>query len=253
MDDVALSHQHVVHLMFAPTALQLSRCRPKRAETALLRVIPEMANITSDNCDAVLSSAQLICFVNWAKGPQPGEYLAFGDHGRSDWLVMFCGVWTTLNSLARQNFTKTYAPDLRTKGRSLPPMMKPDGYEEQLSDLRDHVLAVIEPSGGDVNVCAVDDLTECYASRYDGVNGELHVSFVWLYRMPDLFLDRLQGRDPTALIIYAHFVVLMHEMERFWYLKGWTHHVMSGIFHTLDREHIAWIRWPRARVEWVAP
>jgi hypothetical protein len=99
----------------------------------------------------------------------------------------------------------------------------------------------------------VDILQECYSSRYEGVDSEYHVAFAWLYKMSDDFLDRLQQRQTIPLIIYAHFVVLMHEMERFWYMKGWTHHVMRGIFEALSREETAWIRWPMARVGWIAP
>jgi hypothetical protein len=264
MEDVAFNHQHVLHLMFALTALQLSRCRPNRRkqyiatadhhyEIALSRVTPDLAVINSNNCDAILLSVQLICFVNWARGPQPGEFLAFGEHGRSDWLVMFRGIRTTLDSYGRHNFTKTHAPALRSKGRPLPPMDEPVGYSEQLSELREHVLAVCQPSEREENMQAVDILQECYSNRYDGIDSELHVSFAWLYRLPEPFLDRLQARDATTLVIYAHFVVLIYEMERFWYLKGWTHHIMGGIYEALATEHIAWISWAMARVGWIAP
>lgn len=36
-------------------------------------------------------------------------------------------------------------------------------------------------------------------------------------------------------------------------MKGWTHHVMSGIFEALATEHRAWIRWPMTTVGWIAP
>ncbi|KAH7067641.1 hypothetical protein BKA63DRAFT_121959 [Paraphoma chrysanthemicola] len=264
MEDVAFHHQHVLHLMFALTALQLSQCRPDRREAyvakadyhyekALSAVTPDLAAIDSNNCDAIFVSVQLICFVNWARGPEPGEFLAFGEHGRSDWLVMFRGIRTTLSSYGRHNFTKTLEPAKRSKLRPLPPMEEPCDYMEQLSELRAHVTAVCLLSEKDDNAQAIDILQECYFNRYNGVDSELHVSFAWLYKLSDAFLDRLQAHDSIALVIYAHFVVLMHEMERFWYLKGWTHHVMSGIFAALATEHIAWIRWPMAKIGWIAP
>jgi hypothetical protein len=260
LEEVALQHHHVLHLMFALTALQLARCRTDRGaeyratadhhyERALADVTRAMRNISSDNCDAILISVQLICFVNWARGAQPGDYLAFAECGTSDWLVMFRGIRTTLECFGRENF-KRHAPAVESKSRPLPPMSEPLGYEKQLTELREHVAVTSSPSESEANVRAMDILQECYSNRYEGVDSEYHVVFAWLYKMSDDFLDRLQQRDIIALTIYAHFVVLVHEMERF--MKGWTHHVMRGIFEALSREQTAWIRWPMARVGWIA-
>jgi hypothetical protein len=250
--------------MFALTALHLAHCRPHRreeyaltadyhCERALSQVTREIVAIGSENCDAVYLSVQLICFVTWAKGPQAGEYLAFGEHSNSEWLVMFRGIRTTLHMMAREEFAKTYAPATRAKGRPLSPSSEPAGYEEQLRELQEHVAFVSTPFDRADNMKAMEVLLEMYANRYKGNDSEYHVSFGWLYRMTEEFVDRLQQRDPIPLIIYAHFVVLMHDMERFWYMKGWTHHVMSGIFKALPAEHRPWIRWPMAIVGWIAP
>jgi hypothetical protein len=250
--------------MFALTALHLASCRPNQRdsytatanrhyERALVLVTPELANIGSTNCDAVFLSVQLICFVGWARGPQLGEYLAFGSHGRSDWLVMFRGVRSTREGAEKVSFDKTLAPALRRQNRPLPPTDQPFEYEHQLQELRDHVSAVSAPAERDDNLQAVDVLLGCFENRYGGSDSEYHVVFAWLYRMSDEFLEQLQQRRPIPLIIYAHFVVLMHDMERFWYMRGWTHHVMSGILEALPVEDRPWMRWPMASVGWIAP
>lgn len=264
MVDIGFAHHHVLHLMFALTALHLGSCRPSHREDynaradhhyehALASVTHDLANINSSNCDGVLVSVQLICFVHWARGPQPGEYLAFGENGQSEWLLMFRGVRTTIESLGKDQFTKTHAPAVRAKGRPLTLVDKPAGYEKQLQELREHVAFASEPSERDDNIYSVDVLHECFSNRYDGHDGEYHVVFAWLYRMRENFLERLQQHDSLPLVLYAHFAVLMHEMEIFWYMKGWTHHVMSGIYEALPREHRPWIRWPMAEVAWIAP
>jgi hypothetical protein len=120
-------------------------------------------------------------------------------------------------------------------------------------ELKEHIEFVSEPADRDDNVDSVEVLQEMYSNRYGGKDGEYHVAFGWLYRMSEDFLDRLQRCDPLPLIIYAHFVVLMHDLEKFWYMKGWTHHVMSGIYEALPIEHKAYISWPMARVGWIAP
>jgi hypothetical protein len=260
---IALDHPHVLHLMFALTALQLAHCRVDRREEyvttadrhyelALTSLTNALTNINASNSEAVLLSVQLVCFVTWARGPQPGEYLAFSDHGKSDWLVMFRGIRTTLESTGQRSFSERDGAPARTRTRPLPPMEEPLGYILQLSELREHVSAISLASESEDNVRSVDILQECYSNRYGGVDGEYHVVFAWLYRMSEDFLERLQQRDPLPLVIYAHFVVLLHDMERFWYMKGWTHHIMKGIYEALNSGDVPWIRWPMAKVGWIA-
>lgn len=265
MAEIGFDNPYVLHLMFALTALHLAHCRPHRRERytstadrhyerALVLVTPEIASLNPKNCDAVLVAVQMICFINWGRGPQPGEYLAFGRDKNSDWLMMFRGIRTTLASIERSNFTKTHASAARSKGRPLPVQEVPEEYEKQLDELREHVKFVTNGTSShkdDMESVAV--LREMYDNRYQGIDGEYHVSFGWLFRMTDDFLERLQQRDPVPMIIYAHFAVLIRVLEQFWYMQGWTHHVMSGIWDLLLPEHRPWLDWPIKRIGWIKP
>lgn len=154
---------------------------------------------------------------------------------------MFRGIKTTLESLGRSRFVKTHTPALGSKSRPLPSLNEPLAYDKQLSELRDYVSFATELSEREEDLCAIDISHELYLNRYGCKDGGYHVVFGWLYRMSETFLERLQKCGPIPLIIFAHFVVLMHDMERFWYMKGWTHHVMGGIFEALDVEYRVWI------------
>jgi hypothetical protein len=172
---------------------------------------------------------------------------------------MFRGVRTTLESVGRDQFSKAYAPSFRAKGQPLSSLEPPLQWEERLSDLEVHVKILHSkspmPSDHDLrdDLYALSTLRECYKSRYGGKDSELHVAFAWLYRMPEEFLARLQRHDVGPLLIYAYFVVLMREMERFWYIRGWTNHVMAGIWGVLRDEERVWARWAIERVGWIPP
>lgn len=265
MADIGFENPYVLHLMFALTALHLAHVRPNRREQyvatadhhyerALTLVTPAIASLNPINCDAVLVAVQMICFISWGRGPQPGEYLAFGREKKSDWLMMFRGIRTTLATVERPEFTKTHAPATRNKARPLPAQEIPEEYEKQLDELREHVDFVTKDSPGhEDDLQSVDILREMYDNRYQGLEGEYHVSFGWLFRMSDDFLERLQQRNPIPMIIYAHFVVLIRVLEQFWYMQGWTHHVMGGIWDLLPREHRPWLDWPIKRIGWIKP
>ncbi|KAF2112995.1 hypothetical protein BDV96DRAFT_579546 [Lophiotrema nucula] len=260
--ELGLTHHHLLHLILCLTALHLAFARPSRRDEyialadrhyalALPVVTQELTHINQENCDAVLTSVQLICFIHWARGPKPGEYLAFGHSGRSEWLIMFRGIRTTLTSMGHTFFTRTHALNARSRGVTLPPNPNPPDFEQPLADLKAHIPNIsISPSS---DIRSVDILVEHYHKRFDGTDGEYHVAFGWLYKQHEDFLTGLQRHDPAPLIIYAYFTVLMNEMERFWYIKGWTHHVMGGIYSILPDEHRIWIRWPMAEVGYIPP
>jgi hypothetical protein len=265
MADIGFENPFVLHLMFALTALHLAHCRPGQRtkytktadhhyERALLLVTPEIANLSPTNCDAVLVAVQMICFISWGRGPQPGEYLAFGRDKPSDWLIMFRGIRTTLGSIQIQQFVKTHVPAKKSHNRPLPAQDVPEGYPEQLDELREHVASIsIDTPSHQEDIEAVDILREMYDNRYQGVDTEYHVAFGWLYRMTEGFLERLQQHDPISMIIYAHFVVLIRALEQFWYMQGWTHHIIAGIWDLMPREHRAWLDWPIKRIGWIKP
>ncbi|KAI1570880.1 C6 finger domain protein, partial [Pyrenophora tritici-repentis] len=174
MAEIGVENPHVLHLIFAFTALHLAHCRPNRKEEyiaisdrhyerALVLVTPEIAKLSPGNCDAVLVAVQMICFISWGRGPQPGEYLAFGRDKRSDWLMMFREIRMTLASIGCPQFVKTHAPATRARGRPLPTQEVLEGYEKHLEELREHVDFVSKDtsSHGD-NILAVDILREMY-------------------------------------------------------------------------------------------
>ena len=105
----------------------------------------------------------------------------------------------------------------------------------------------------DGNTKSVDILKEMFDNRYTPKDSEYHVVFGWLYRMDEGFLQRLQNYEPGPLIIYGHFTVLMYDMEKFWYMKGWTHHIMSGIYAVLPNDYRPWLDWPMRQVSWIPP
>jgi hypothetical protein len=261
--EIGLTHHHVLHLVFTITALHLAHCRPARHSEyttkanqhyakALPMVTSELSHINQRNCDAVLVSAELISLIGWARGPQPGEFLAFGANERSEWLIMFRGIRYTMESLNYDSFTKSYAPQMRARGKPLQYGTRP-AFEQPLADLRHYIEYASSPSHLASNLYALELLLECYGNRYNGIDNEYSIVFTWLFKMEEDFLEAMQRHDAVPLVLYAHFTVLINDMERFWYMKGWTTHVISGIWGLLKDEDKIQLRWPIEIVGWITP
>ncbi|EMD87062.1 hypothetical protein COCC4DRAFT_61961 [Bipolaris maydis ATCC 48331] len=265
MAEIGFKNPYVLHLMLAFAAVHLAHYRPHRKEEyaamadhhyerALVLVTPQIANLNPENSDAILLAEQLICFISWGRGPQPGEYLAFGRDKKSDWLVMFRGIRATFSNVQFLQSDSIHASTANGILPSLPALDVPEEYEKQLDSVMELVSVMSKDTPGyEDDIKAVRILREMYDNRYRNGESEYHVSFGWLYRVTDDFLERLQERGPIPMIIYAHFVVLVRILEQFWYMQGWTHHIMSGIWDLLPREHRAWLEWPIKRIGWVKP
>jgi hypothetical protein len=74
--------------------------------------------------------------------------------------------------------------------------------------------------------------------------------YYWLYCMEDDFLDLIVQRQPLALVVFAHFVVLLRVLSSCWWMQGWTTHLMQEIWGLLDEDHRLWICWPIEELGW---
>jgi hypothetical protein len=79
--------------------------------------------------------------------------------------------------------------------------------------------------------------------------------FVWQWDAAKDFIPLLRGSEPRqeAVVIYAHFVIMLKKLENQWWLEGWARHLMERVWESLDEEHRQWIRWPIEELGWVPP
>lgn len=75
--------------------------------------------------------------------------------------------------------------------------------------------------------------------------GTVLASFVWSVNLPPLFLEMLSEKQPEALVILAHYCVLIYwgEMQDTWFLAGWARYMLDTIKELTPvewHEHLAW-------------
>lgn len=69
--------------------------------------------------------------------------------------------------------------------------------------------------------------------------------------MDDQFIEMLNQRSPLALVVFAHFAVLLKYLGSCWWMQGWPTHLLQEIWEHLDQEHRVWIRWPIEEIGWL--
>lgn len=69
------------------------------------------------------------------------------------------------------------------------------------------------------------------------------IAIRWIFRIPSRFVGLVRERQPFALVILAHFAVIMHSLRGHWWMGDWGMNVLEDIGQTLDvewRQSISW-------------
>lgn len=74
---------------------------------------------------------------------------------------------------------------------------------------------------------------------------ESGAAFVWPITLHRDFIGRLTQHSPLSLVLLAHYCVILHRLDGYWFLHGWYRAVLNEIGNLLPLDLQAWIRWPR--------
>ncbi|KAB8229445.1 uncharacterized protein BDW43DRAFT_303180 [Aspergillus alliaceus] len=83
---------------------------------------------------------------------------------------------------------------------------------------------------------SIDRLVDPFGQLGDPGNHRLSGVFMWVFHVPDRFFELVQKRDAFALIILAHFCVLLHDLRNHWWMSSWGYKVIVAIYQTLDAD-----------------
>jgi hypothetical protein len=108
---------------------------------------------------------------------------------------------------------------------------------------------------------ALDDLIDIYTATYGrrdtagdrthNVSSEKQFVFGWLYRIDRQFVSCVRRREPLALLVLAHFAVLLNRqvVRDGWYVEGWREHIITRAADMIvDRKYQHWMQWPTEQI-----
>lgn len=77
-----------------------------------------------------------------------------------------------------------------------------------------------------------------------GYNRVWSGSFIWLHFAPDRYFVLLKQRQPPALLLFAYFGVLLHNVDGYWWAHGWGKSIITVIDELLGSYWRPWMEWP---------
>ncbi|OQE42429.1 hypothetical protein PENCOP_c004G05197 [Penicillium coprophilum] len=95
----------------------------------------------------------------------------------------------------------------------------------------------------DVYDSAIEHLSQALDQLMKG--GEPKVfAFCWSFHIPAKFLELLQARRPFALVVLAHYTVILHHLRGSWWMGDWGNRILQEIGDLLEFEWRELIGWP---------
>lgn len=260
----AFHHDFLMRGILAVAALHLSCLRPEKQDDyrrvavqhqdlALSTFRSIMPAISQSNSNAFFAFSSLIVVLALA-APRTPNSLAFTETSQepAEWLPLIRGVHSVLMSVWPwiQN---------GSLGGLLPDgldVLSSRGLAETANDRFIQLSRLCENASGEQDVLeayseTIQGLRACYVKLYAKNLNECEVSiaFLWPAMIPRKFNMMLHSRAPEALIILAHYCVILQHLEGYWWKKGWIGHLMASIYRELDQSWHSWIQWPTSLID----
>ncbi|KAH7409474.1 hypothetical protein BKA64DRAFT_693346 [Cadophora sp. MPI-SDFR-AT-0126] len=271
LPEIGFSYPFVLQLILSLSAFHLARSQPEKQHiylqlaemyhtTGIQGATPVLASLDESNCEAMYSSATLVSFCSLARGPQPGDFLAFSSHGPAELFNLLRGIRAIAAFKQAQTRSAPIVEEDAPKPFTEPFRPCPD-YKPPISELRWFINSNSELLApfSETYFGALDALLRSFQSVYataeeNSKNEDRHsqMVFAWLYRASDEYIRCLQEKQPIALIIFSFFAVLLRETENQWFMGGWVHHIIGGVRQFVPDDLQQWLKWPIEQTKFIA-
>jgi hypothetical protein len=264
---IAFTHGFLLHGILAFSALHLAPSQPERNtflwteatahhDIGLRLFRLAMSNITSQNCDACLAFSTIVAAYGWASSNQTGN-LFFSDTPTSEgepkveWASLLRGVntlletageWMTSSSLKLilhprpdPKLAEAVDPELSVKLTAL----------GQLWDKLPEKFNAVEVEALNETLFLLHEDYTLVASYPDERQVDIvSIVYAWPIKVPGIFIAMVKELKPEALILLAHYSLLLNRADHLWYVQGMSRRLLQAIHSKIGKEWESWIAWP---------
>ena len=257
---VAFNHDCLMRGILAISALHLSWLRPdkkdyfshvavRQQDAALGSFRAMMGRMDQSNCDAFFGLSSLIVVYGFA-APKASDSLGLFSYSGDDsdeWLPLIRGVNSILQNVWPYVKQGRLSGLLHDHQQEPPQLDMPSILKEQLL----HLETLCEhASEGPEAIATYKQALEALRTCFVRMNNrplyecEVSIAFLWPVMIPQEYITFLNMRKPEALIILAHYCIILHHLDYYWWMRGWAMHIMDNIQHELGDDLRPWIQWP---------
>ena len=259
---MALAYPFLMEGILALSALHLASYQPHRAvelsalalaseQTALPSYRQLVANFdpNNENIHAIFAfSTFVVPYMLAVAGSFEGGIGQIPRLGEPHWFHAIRG-WA---ALLKKNWQVIYDGPFRPVMGQTPEKIEnafnpEDAHLARLHEMLIPTSTATEKDVEDLNVCgaALDEWRRVSALPFaSSKTVTLGVSlFVWPGTVSEEFIRLIHEKRPEALVILAHYCVLLKRLGGLWFLKGAGDRLMNAIVQEVGEEWSSWMKW----------
>jgi hypothetical protein len=272
--ELGIIHPFLMHEILALSALHLSHVRPHKASiyrhasdthlaTALALFQPEIANLSSSNCDACFAFSTTIFTHAWAsQHPKKPSALFFPPPAASEdpdvvhvqWVKLHRGSHNIILSLFPMLKVGPLEP-LFAPWVGLDPNQSttlPATEEAQLSALPSawHSEQVaLSPEHKMILDQALSKVRRVFSLLVNNPQiSKLSSVMAWFSMISEDFLKMLEQKIPEALLVVVFYCVALKKAEHMWWVRGKGENLLRTLLAELGPGWERWTAWPVQQV-----
>lgn len=218
---------------------------------ALRSCIPALRDITPKNCHALFAFSSVIAVSTFAFPEASSESHTSPVDNILTFLVLIRGVNTVLQGgldWIRSGSLNPLLQDGRVNWREQVALL-PIAFLAPFERLRTlNQNATPDSNVRKVYAEAIQDLENSYGA-YQLIASDRSLVFIWCAIIPSEYVALLRERQPMALVILAHFAVLLHNVGAQWWAGDRGRHLAGAIHNELNNDWKLAVEWPMAVVQ----
>lgn len=256
----AFAHPFLMHGILAMSALHMAHngadnqamyrnVAMEHYNVILLTFRPMLSRITAGNCDSLLAASSLIAIIALAF---PQTYESSMPLSTIDEIVKISQLGRGIRNLvdsargwfAHGPFGAFVKMGIMNTSAALPK------DESDAIDLLHNENSALEDEKEESKAmfsAVINLLEKAFKAATVSANDPGN-AILWIIFIGHEFDDALKRRRPMALIILAHYAVILHEFRQHWWSRSWGYRLVNEVCESLSIEIHHAIQWPLQRV-----
>lgn len=251
----AMSHQFLLHALLAIAAVNLMYLDPTKRHRyesaasnhrnlALSMSIPALNEVTPENCHALFALSCVVSLLAFAFPYR--KQLLLPSTPVDDMLSVFVlirGVQTVLQSAQEWITQGALGALIGNWNPTVSPLPEDiNSAFEKLFDKND--IDTPDPSTREFYRSTIQGLRKAF-EIHTVVQGDPGLIFTWLLMVQASYVAQLEEKDPMALVILAHYAVLIHSSDGQWWTESRGAQLFEAIHRMLPPEWLSAVELPR--------
>ncbi|KAJ6014315.1 hypothetical protein N7540_008906 [Penicillium herquei] len=265
---MGFSADYVLDGILALAALHIARYNQGRRHSLLPYAIechsrsvskatPLIPGVTPQNSSSLYIFGILTLFYNLARPLEQSDEQSSSNKIIPEWLYLIRGIDTVVMAEGSAVNSSPVALIFKSTWGSMEYWQShtPEKYLS-LKELEEKISTETraDTEQREILMGTMQALNRSYSFLYGPVfsdQDKLRGFYQWLFEIQEPYLALVKSGDNAALCVLGFYAVLLKDLERYWWMEGWSVRLIKRIHMLLDGEHRLWIRWAIEEIGWV--